>query len=319
MEKPLCGICGERHWGLCPSSEPSAKPAATTAPSGKFDRTAYQRDYMRSGDYLPVDKDSTKRLPARWRDRLAVYSLVPILMWIAAPGSDPAITGAVKFSATSASPSAFAASDHSGWLLGHTILMPPRNTISCIIGKPGAWKFNPFPSTDFQVQPADFKMGISSSRKLIGSDSGCIATSYSTPTNDLILSIRAAGLEICRGASLVSNAAISWRWISDIQPSLTKISIPNAVSAASERNNNSQPRCCFSFPNLSPSQYTPRITPAVETTNKITNIHLAISKGPIRDLLNIASSILLAVSAAATVVALLIFAHRQRKRHRWDC
>jgi hypothetical protein len=66
MEAPKCKLCGERHWGLCPSNE-SPEPIKIedlTPPQqlkllkallddpriedkGKFDRTAYQREYMR--------------------------------------------------------------------------------------------------------------------------------------------------------------------------------------------------------------------------------------------------------------------------------
>lgn len=84
MEKPKCKICGERHYGLCPSvplksdaslveekasrytpqparaqQERSAAPLRSRSTATavdrdtkeKFDRAAYQREYMRT--YLP--------------------------------------------------------------------------------------------------------------------------------------------------------------------------------------------------------------------------------------------------------------------------
>jgi len=56
MEAPKCKICGEKHYGLCKgvvhrlSTEPvkgSDLLHGHTEPLVKFDRTAYQREYMR--------------------------------------------------------------------------------------------------------------------------------------------------------------------------------------------------------------------------------------------------------------------------------
>lgn len=54
MEKPKCRICGERHWGLCPGTVADVKErvaviekATVKLEKPKFDRTAYQREYMR--------------------------------------------------------------------------------------------------------------------------------------------------------------------------------------------------------------------------------------------------------------------------------
>ena len=63
MEAPKCKLCGERHYGMCPSVKafiaaadtPSYRKAlASITPAeaakireGKFDRTAYQRELMR--------------------------------------------------------------------------------------------------------------------------------------------------------------------------------------------------------------------------------------------------------------------------------
>lgn len=57
MESPKCKLCGERHYGMCavparqesPSVEPlPVEQGAAPPPQSKgFDRTAYQREYMR--------------------------------------------------------------------------------------------------------------------------------------------------------------------------------------------------------------------------------------------------------------------------------
>lgn len=74
MDAPKCRICGERHWGLCPkNSDGGVEGHASTPPriadiggmkprdgrivkrasikaglsEAKFDRVAYQREYMR--------------------------------------------------------------------------------------------------------------------------------------------------------------------------------------------------------------------------------------------------------------------------------
>lgn len=62
MDAPKCKICGERHYGLCVDprgrGEPNLKRALdfllrdkpkpeVAASPGKFDREAYQRNYMR--------------------------------------------------------------------------------------------------------------------------------------------------------------------------------------------------------------------------------------------------------------------------------
>lgn len=67
MIKPMCKLCGVRHYGLCAPpvpipapikpvlSAPPVDPALsapppvrkTRAPNGTFDRTAYQRELMR--------------------------------------------------------------------------------------------------------------------------------------------------------------------------------------------------------------------------------------------------------------------------------
>jgi hypothetical protein len=103
MEGPKCKLCGERHWGLCgepPNYEPPCsyeetlrkaqeirdgagqsagwgwdlparvEPKPSLPMSPRFDRTAYQREYMR--------KWRAARKEAQRREALKAH---PLLMW----------------------------------------------------------------------------------------------------------------------------------------------------------------------------------------------------------------------------------------------
>ena len=72
MEAPKCKLCDKRHFGLCRMTvaevrqaiEPPQKPVQaqpTAKPSqAKFDRNAYQRDYMREWRRAKSLRDKAK-------------------------------------------------------------------------------------------------------------------------------------------------------------------------------------------------------------------------------------------------------------------
>jgi hypothetical protein len=228
--------------------------------------------------------------------RAAIYDLPPTKITTpsiigSVPGASANAVRVIPGTDWSAKPSAFTREPQSSRCAAGTwISTSVREKFVPTWGFPAIEYANPPPPRPLatgkgtQVHPAISNVLPISSINLVGSGSGNIENAkdnFGEFFSFSAISFCCVGDSV-RGANRASNVTISPRWIELIQPSVPNTRTVNKVSTASDPRSNSQPRCCFSFGNRSPSQYTPTMTPTVAATYATKNKSFATSSGAIR-------------------------------------